>query len=246
MNPILCKQISLDYCCSPEAVLDHANHFTKHRFLEGRRRFQEESECYLKIAVINGKLLFCGEESILAWCREHYEHTGAEWFLQGEEFYNLNDRFLKDGWRIRQAHPFFLSEQPSPVDPVPIGYTLRWYRADEIEQFRGDDRYSHAYSFCPSAPDVIGVAALHDDRILGMAGASADSPSMWQIGIDINPEARHTGIARTLVTLLKNEILRQDILPYYGTAFSHLASQRVALGSGFLPSWVELVTSKSG
>ena len=46
-----------------------------------------------------------------------------------------------------------------------------------------------------------------------------------------------------VVTLLKNEILRRGILPYYGTSMSHLASQRLALAAGFVPAWAELTTS---
>ena len=91
--------------------------------------------------------------------------------------------------------------------------------------------------------DELGVAAICDGQIAGMAGASSDSPTMWQIGINVSLEKRRAGIGTMLVTLLKNEILKRGYLPYYGTAFSHIASQRVALASGFLPAWAELVTS---
>ena len=76
-----------------------------------------------------------------------------------------------------------------------------------------------------------------------MAGASSDSSSMWQIGINVLPEARGRQIATMLVSLLKNEVLSLGKLPYYGTAMSHIISQRVAIKSRFLPAWSELVTS---
>ena len=76
-----------------------------------------------------------------------------------------------------------------------------------------------------------------------MAGASCDRPTMWQIGINVEPEARGTGVGTMLVALLKNEILSRGVLPFYGTSASHLASQRVALGAGFVPAWAELITS---
>ena len=49
-----------------------------------------------------------------------------------------------------------------------------------------------------------------------MAGASMDSPVMWQIGINVDSDTRAKGIGKMLVTLLKNEILGMNRLPYYG------------------------------
>lgn len=90
---------------------------------------------------------------------------------------------------------------------------------------------------------MLGVAAMKDGRILGMAGASADSPHMWQIGINVLPEARGQGIAAMLVSLLRNDVLAAGKLPFYGTSISHLESQLVALRAGFLPTWFELVAA---
>ena len=57
MNDILCKQLALDYCCREEDVKDKEHHFTEFSFLEGRRRFREEKDCFLKITIVNGKIL---------------------------------------------------------------------------------------------------------------------------------------------------------------------------------------------
>ena len=73
-----------------------------------------------------------------------------------------------------------------------------------------------------------------------------DSPVMWQIGINVDPDAKAKGIGKMLVSLLKNEILEMNRLPYYGTSMSHIASQKVALGAGFTPAWAELVTDRIG
>ena len=156
--------------------------------------------------------------------------------------HKLNERLSRDGFQIGMVHPFYIAEEKSEVDTS--DYEIRWYRDSEIEQFRGDSRFDEAYSFCETAPDIIGVAAVKDDKILGMAGASMDSPVMWQIGINVDPDTRAKGIGRMLVALLKNEILEKDCLPYYGTSMSHIASQKVALGAGFVPAWAELVTDR--
>ena len=242
MNNTLCSQLSIDFCCSKADVADAKNHFTIHQYLEGRRRFREEAECFLKIAVVNGKVLFSGQEEILEWCRKQYEHTGGEWFFEAANMRRLDEQLHKSGHQIMMVHPFFISESIYPSETGDL--EIRWYEEDEIEQFRGDNRFDEAYSFCADAPDVLGVAALRGGTILGMAGASSDSPTMWQIGINVEPAARQSGIGGILVNLLKNEILRRGILPYYGTSMSHIASQRTALRAGFAPAWAELAVSR--
>ena len=242
MNEILCRQLALDYCCRPEEILGGGSVFTEYRPLEGRRRFREGEECFLKVAAVNGRLLFTGKAEIVEKCRERWGSSGPEWFFEAGELRALDELLRAEGRQIGMVHPFFIAETPTEVRAD--GIELRWYRGEEIEIFRGDGRFNEAFSFCPEAPDLLGVAALEDGRLVGMAGASADSPTMWQIGINVEPERRGHGVATLLVAALKNEILRQGVLPFYGTATSHIASQRVALAAGFVPAWAELVTEK--
>ena len=75
-----------------------------------------------------------------------------------------------------------------------------------------------------------------------MAGCSADTPELWQIGIDVQEQYRGRGIGTYLVTLLKNETIRRGKIPFYGTSLSNLPSWRIALNSGFFPAWIEVET----
>ena len=77
-----------------------------------------------------------------------------------------------------------------------------------------------------------------------MAGASADSPHFWQIGINVEKEAEGRHIATKLVSLLTQDILEQGKVPYYGTSMSNLASQRVAANAGYEVAWVELLSER--
>ena len=192
--------------------------------------------------MVNGKLLCSGRPEIIRWCKEQYGSAQAEWFFEARNICGLSDRLLEDGYEIKMMHPFYIAETESRVQTD--GYDIHWYHGAEIEQFRGDARFPEAYSFYEDAPDVLGVSAGRDGEIFGMAGASSDSPLLWQIGIDVEADQRKKGIGTMLVALLKNEILQRGYLPYYGTGFSHIASQRVALGAGFFPAWTEIATAK--
>ena len=245
MNEVLARQLALDYCCTPEDVKDGENNFTVYRPLPGRRTYREDGNCPLKIAAVNGKLLFTGREDLIALCRERYEKHTSEWFFEPSEMRELDELLRPFGFQIAFAHPFFICESARNVDAR--GFETVFYEKDEIERcFKGDERFGEAFTFCPEAPDVLGVAAMIDGKIVGMAGASADSPTMWQIGINVEKSKRNCGVGQTLVALLAGEILRRGVLPFYGTSFSHLSSQRVALGAGFLPAWVELTAAKIG
>ena len=242
MNEILCRQLALDYCCSVEEVRDPYNHFTEYSPLFGRRRYFNDDDPFIKIAVVGGKVLFSGQKPAIEWCRERFCKAGGEWFFEPENIL-LIDHWLKDqGFKIKMLHPFFVSEGKTYVSYS--DYNVVCYEGPQIERFRGDNRWGEALSFHENAPDMMAVTAERDGEILGMAGASMDSPIMWQIGINVTDQYRGMGIATTLVSILKNKILDKGVLPFYGTSFSHLASQHVALRSGFIPAWVEMSVTK--
>ena len=83
---------------------------------------------------------------------------------------------------------------------------------------------------------------MQGDHIIGLAGCSADTALFWQIGIDVLPKYRGMGIGTKLVQLLKNEIIRREAIPFYGTSLSNLHSWNIALQCGFYPAWIEIET----
>ncbi len=242
MNPILCKQLSIDYCCEEKDVLDDHNHFFEHSYLPGRRRYHEKGECFLKIVSVNSKLLFSGNKEIIETCKEKYPDYPGQWFFEAENLKNLNQILSECGYHIEAVRPFFIAETVSEIDTGP--YEVKWYNEEEIRSFKGDERFTEAFTFEEDAPDLIGVSLSENGEIQAMAGASCDSPLMWQVGINVEKKARGKGLGTKAVALLKNEILKRNVLPFYGTSLSHIASQRVALKAGFLPAWAELACCK--
>ena len=118
--------------------------------------------------------------------------------------------------------------------------------APTIAFFYGNENFPNAIcdKFKPDRPDVLAVVALDGEKIMGMAGCSADTPELWQIGIDVLPEYRSHGIGKYLVSLLKNRIIEMGDMPFYGTAVANIQSQNIAVGSGFRPAWVEIEAKK--
>ena len=248
----LSRQLALDYCCSPADVVNSENHFSIYVPQEGRRRFQEQTTCGLKIAVVNGKLLFTGSEEIIAECRKRYANVTGEWFFDVKRLREIEELLVPFHFRIAQAHPFYLPESDITISsaivssglPESCAFDLVRYDQNNILQFRGDSRFDEAFAFDSDAPDVLGIAAVKGSEILGMAGASADSPLFWQIGINVDSHARGMHVGSTLVKLLAQDIVARGTIPYYGTSMSHIASQRVAHRAGFAVAWAELITEE--
>lgn len=85
--------------------------------------------------------------------------------------------------------------------------------------------------------DRLAVGAFRKDKLIGLAGCSADCDKMWQIGIDVLPEFRKEGIASCLTSKLAIEVLSLDIVPFYCCAWSNIKSARNAIKSGFKPGF---------
>lgn len=240
---ILYTQLSKDYNCSIDDIYSDKNIFTIKENIEGRRVYDHD-DCFLKVCSVHGKLLFsCVDNSFLDWLKTMYSNFHADWFANYPNLRLLEKHLLKYGHIIEDLHHFYLPKKDI-IEVNQKDLNLVWYNQEEILQFQNDDRFKYSLGFWETAPDVIAVASIKDGEILGLAGASADSSTMWQIGIDVTPQGKHLGLGTKLVTILKDEILSKGILPFYGTGEFHMLSQRVANQSGFIPTWAELYTSK--
>lgn len=113
---------------------------------------------------------------------------------------------------------------------------------DEIEQLYEDKRFTMAlhYNRKTKRRDEIVAVGYIDNKIVGVAGATNDSDTMWQIGIDVVFQKRNQKIASTLTYLLSQEILKLGKIPFYCCAWSNIASKNTARRSGFRSAWIEL------
>lgn len=82
--------------------------------------------------------------------------------------------------------------------------------------------------------------AIKEGKIIGVAGASNDCDSMWQVGIDVIQNYRMMGVGTTLIKVLTDEIVKLGKVPFYGTSWSNIASKNNAIKSGYKPAWIEL------
>ena len=238
------EQLALELNCAPEDFSGEENVITGPILHENRRKFSNQP-FFLQMATFGAGAVISADEALHPWLREWTKGKRGFWLFEQHNYLEL-DRLLRGyGYKMALTHHMFTPT--TEIAAVETGFPVRWLEQGDIPPFYGREEFSNALCdrFRPERPDVLAVAALDGEEIMGMAGCSADTPELWQIGIDVLPRYRGRGIGKTLVALLRNEALRRGALPYYGTSLSNIASWRVALASGFLPAWVEAEARKA-
>lgn len=234
---ILEKQLAVDYGCSVQDVHSSDNVYRELKVNKGARPIGN-ADTLLKVAVYREKLLVMANRVLLEWCKQTWGNEKGIWLSEPENLIMINDKLSEYGKKLADVHHHYI---PSSItNPVERRYEVKWYEKDEIEIFRGDNRFWEALLFDENTPDMLAVCAMDGDTILGMASVTRDCDLLWQIGVNVTTEGQGKGIGSYVTALLKEEVLKRGVVPTYATVESHIKSQKVAFQSGFEPVYYEI------
>ena len=239
----LLKQLSIDFNCTPEDFLARDNRITLSAANEGRRMYSPK-KTFLDMATIGGNTVVTADECLHGFLRDFIKDVEGHRLFEVGKLKEIDQEVRKYGYKMAGSHHMFL---PCRHVEVEERYPVRWFFDDEIRQFYGDKRFPNAICYpepSPTIRDRMVVVALDGETIMGMSGCSEDAPHWMQVGIDVLPEYRSRGLGTYLVTLMKNKIIEQGDIPFYGTAAANIHSQQIALNAGFRPAWVEVESYK--
>jgi hypothetical protein len=226
MLEIVRRQLAIDMNCNIEDFQKDGIVFCEAKSNEGRRMFDRQSP-FLEIATMGKGTVVSADSDILTKVKPLLENKTREDVFVAPFLFGHSLYYIPDCDRIKRL-------------PCPDGFTFDIKEGKEIHKLYKISGFENAiqYDINHPRPDVIVIYAARDNEIVAMAGASADSSLMWQIGIDVLPKFRNRGLATSLVSNLAIMIMERGIVPYYGTASSNIASQSVAYRSGFIPTWM--------
>lgn len=91
-------------------------------------------------------------------------------------------------------------------------------------------------------PIQLVTVARTGDTVAGVATATADTHTLWQVGIDIAADAQGRGIGHCLASAITTAVLERGAVPYWCTNPANLRSIRTALSIGYKPMWLEVYT----
>ncbi len=231
------EQSAIDLSASPEDFEKQENVIVISKENEKARRYLRlPFSCQLVsygnnvVASVSPEFYGLAEKYVNSYPVEHLFET--------PHMHVLNEALEAMGQRICFMAEYFLPDRDR-LRPLGCAYELRVMTPEDF-----GDLYLPCWSnaLCCDRPhlDVLGVGAYDGDRLVGLAGCSADSDTMWQIGVDVLPEYRRQGIASAITSRLALEILDRGKVPFYCAAWSNVRSVRNAYRSGFRTAWVEM------
>ena len=152
---------------------------------------------------------------------------------------------VADGQALHGPYPNSVC-WPARFQPAvpPDGITIRVLQGPQVSHLYPYPGFDHALAYQTGGqrPDVLAAAAYCAGEVIGVAGASADSDVLWQVGVDVRTAYQGRGIGRAVVSRVTEAIFAAGRVPHYVHAVANLPSARVALSLGYRPAWVEVYT----
>lgn len=224
------RQLALEYNAKPEDFTANQVTVTTPAKPDGVRLYSHEMPFFQMASTGNGVVITANE--VL--------HP----FLK--EFTGDTERFKHPYWLFELPHLLCIERELNKARVMPCAFTLKWFDKTSVKTLYPNTDFPNALSEKenPDRPDVLALAAYDGDEIAALAGASADTDALWQVGIDVKERYRGHGLGTTLVSLLCDRIEALGKTPFYGTVLANLHSQNIALNTGFYPAWVEISSFK--
>lgn len=236
------KQLSADFHCSPDDFFKYENTVTFTDDLRQDERPMWETPCFFRAATMGMGAVICTSERIAPYAKILAAGKSGADICSAAVASALDRELFSHGYFIGSLKQYYLPRTPYRPPIVYEGYMITVFEGEEITELYRWKGFDNALLYRTSGDryDLTAVCAVNGRRIMGIAGASRDSSSMAQIGIDVLPEFRGMGIGRSLVCACANEVMRQGYVPYYGTWSGNVISQRLSLDCCFYPAWTEM------
>ena len=234
---IAMEQSAEDIGCRADDFLKSENVCVPFRLGANARKYYKEPITCNLVSYGNNIVAACSEEV----AELVSEYIGRYYFYHCFETPNmqwLNERLIQKGHKIWFMAEYYLPDV-NRIPEIDAGFDMCILEQKDFSELYLPE-WSNALCEARKELDVLGVGAYDGDKLVGLAGCSADCENMWQIGIDVLPDYRRRGIASALTSRLAKEILRRGKVPFYCSAWSNIRSVRNGIKSGFIPAWVEM------
>ena len=231
------QQSAYDSNCAPEDFFKTENVVTISR-KHPRARAYLDLPLSCDLVSYGSNVVAQASPELAPLVRQYIDRYPVEHCFETPNLHVLDEMLRPFGQKICFMAEYFLPDVDA-VKELPCDYEPRILHQEDFADLYLP-QWSNALCEKRRHLDVLGVGAYDGEKLIGLAGCSADCEEMYQIGIDVLPEYRRKGIASALTSRLALEILKLDKVPFYCAAWSNIKSVRNAIRSGFRPAWVAM------
>lgn len=224
MMQIVYNQLSIDYNCKPMDFCGDNIVYTEAKMLKDRRALPF-IEPRLDIVTFGRGMVINSSKSITEYLKKQFRNKSKLEIINSPFVKSFNPYYLPNLDNFKRVKNDFCNYKIIERNEI-----KNYYQYNDLHN-------ALQYNENSERPEILGVVAYKDNELAGIACASADCEKMWQIGVDVVPKYRGSGVAVALVTLLAEECLKRNVVPYYTTDIGNINSQKVAVKSGFYPAW---------
>lgn len=219
MREVFYKYISYKINCSVDDLKSDHTIFVMNN---------KESNRYVKILSIGDANIISLSEDIYTVAKEQLKGKNRDELFESTLIFGQTLHYVPD---LKQMNPL----------PCNKDFTYELLVDNEVHKLKDIKGFSNSLAFDDdgSTPTCIVLYAKKDDAIIAVAGASYVDNDLREVGIDVQKMYRGKGLAAALVRNLSVEILKRGKIPFYSASVTNLASQAVAIRSGYMPLWTD-------
>ena len=241
------KILAADFACQ-ESDFDKEGitiHLAKE--IEGARRVPLPEKFLAVVTMGRGVVVSCSAGR-LQWARANLKGFTPEALFCASAITRMQKYVARDHQTMFGPELRYICTQDT-FQPYSLGgeIEVNLIQGESLRQMYENDRFPNAlgHQHDPQRPRLLACSAKHDGVIVGLAAASADCDSMWQVGLDVLPGYRNRGIGSALVSRLTEALFNIGKLPYcQTTGMANISSRRIAVSLGYRPEWVEVYSGE--
>lgn len=193
----------------------------------GLNIIKNKSENKLKILLFYDLILVSTSENLYSLVSEKLTNKNVYEIFEFPLVYGQSIYFIPDLTRLAKQ------EEISNFE-----FKMFDGNTNEVELSEG---FENAITFDENGKCISNIAycASYNGKIIGVAGADKINEDIWEVGIEVLPEFRKSGLATLLTQNLTIKILEKGIVPIWCASSTNIGSQAVANRSNYIPLWVE-------
>lgn len=212
--------LSCQFCVSRACLQENQTIFSVKR---------DTKKPYLKILAYKNCVAVCSSEALSGRLKELLQGKSRDEIFELPFVYGQTIHYVPD-----YGHCQYTSAYSRYKCDVLYG--------EDILSLRGLTGFDNSLVFEGNGSTVARAVCITRDgeQIIGMGGASGTLvDSLWEVGIDVREKYRGKGLGTYLVSRLTDELMEQDIVPFYSASVTNIGSQRIAHRSGYIPVWID-------